>query len=423
MSDKKDTKLYAVPDNIEELNRKIKEHRKKIRLLLLIIIAAAVVFFVAVKLVFTFVSYDEYKVVSSVERNDSPATQVCSFSDGIVKYSNDGISYLSFDGKLIWNQTFEMENPEVDVCGKYITVYDSGGKQIYILNNEELKGSLSTSHAIMRVRIAEQGNVAVLTEDGSACDIQMYRENGLAVAKGEIHIENSGYPMDIALSDDGIKLAVAMLDVTNGSVKTSVGFYNFSSVGQNEIDNIVGTYSYSGTMMPRIEFVTNDVLFAFGDNQLVVFAGTQKPEQVAQVSVKNEIKSIFYNSDYMGIVTENENYFPENAAQTEGDISGEEVQWSEKENGKYRIVLFDSRGNEKLSGNFDMEYESISFMENGEICIIGDDSCAIYTVSGKKKFSYDFSENIDCIIPIKGFTGRTYVFVLDDEIDKVRLKV
>ncbi len=422
MSDNRDTKLYAVKGNVEELDRKIKEHRKKVRLLLIIVAAALVVLFIVIKGITSLLSYDDYKVRASIERNDSPATEVCTFGDGIVKYSNDGISYVLVDGKLVWNQTFEMENPEIDTCGDFIVVYDSGGKQIYILNKEGLKGSMVAARTIKQVHVASQGNIAVLTEDGSACDIQMYEPTGEAIAKGQVHIENSGYPMDIALSDDGIKLAVAMLDVTNGSVKTSIGFYNFSSVGQNEIDNIVGTYSYSGTMIPRIEFVTNNTLFAFGDNQLLVFDGTQKPEEKEQISIKDEIKSIFYNEKYLGIVTENDDYFEESAANVEGEVSGETVKWSEKKNGKYKMVLYGSDGDIKHTGIFNMEYQSIGFLSNGEICIFGDDTCALYTEEGKKKFYYEFDEGIDCVVPGKGISGRSYIFVTDSEIEKVRLK-
>ena len=406
---------------MEELEQKIKEHRKKVRLTLIIIAAAAVAFFVVLRLILAFMTYDDYKVVSSVERSDSAATSVCEFADGILKYSNDGISYVTLSGDLVWNQTFEMENPRVDICQNYVVVYDEGETQLYILDDTEVKGSLNSSNAIMQAHVAKQGNIAVLTEDGSACDIQMYDETGTAIAKGKVHIENSGYPMDIALSDDGIKLAVAMLDVTSGSIKTSIGFYNFGSVGQNEIDNIVGTYSYSGTMIPRIEFVTNDKLFAFGDNLLVVFEGTQKPEETAQISVSSEIKSIFYNSEYMGIIVDNDNYFEEGTTQsTEGDASAETSEWSERENGRYRMILYNSKGGEELSRAFDCDYDSVSFLSNGEILLLGDDESDIYTASGKKKFSYDFEEKPDAIIP--GKTSVSYTFVFDDEIDRVRLK-
>ena len=406
---------------MEELERKIREHRKKVRLTLIVIAAAIVAFFVVLKLILAFMTYDDYKIVSSMERNDSSATAVCAFADGLLKYSNDGISYVTLDGELVWNQTFEMENPRVDICKDYVVVYDQGETQLYILDTTEIKGGLKSSNAIMQVHVSETGNVAVLTEDGSACDIQMYDETGAAIAKGRVHIENSGYPMDIALSDDGIKLAVAMLDVTSGSIKTSIGFYNFGSVGQNEIDNIVGTFSYSGSMIPRIEFVTNDKLFAFGDNLLVVFEGTQRLEETAQIPVSDEIKSIFYNSEYLGIITDNASYFAEGTTRaTEGDASAEAVEWSEKENGRYRMTLYNSKGKTELSRAFDADYESVSFLSNGEICLLGEVESVIFTTSGKKKFSYSFEKMPDAIL--SGKTSVSYTFVFDDEIDKVRLK-
>ena len=51
------------------------------------------------------------------------------------------------------------------------------------------------------------------------------------------------------MAPDAQKLAVDMLDVTKGKTCSTVTFYNFGSVGQNEIVNNVGTYSYKNTMI------------------------------------------------------------------------------------------------------------------------------------------------------------------------------
>ena len=74
------------------------------------------------------------------------------------------------------------------------------------------------------------------------------------LARGEIHGEKGGYPIAIALSHDALKLGVSMLDIADGKVKSTVAFYNYGSVGQNEIDNCVGVTTYEDMVIPELEF-------------------------------------------------------------------------------------------------------------------------------------------------------------------------
>ena len=68
------------------------------------------------------------------------------------------------------------------------------------------------------------------------------------------------------------------LDNNDDDIKTTIAFYNFGSVGQNEIDNCVGSYSYPDMVFPEIDFLSNDKMVAFGDGEVILFEGTQKPQ-------------------------------------------------------------------------------------------------------------------------------------------------
>ncbi len=109
---------------------------------------------------------------------------------------------------------------------------------------------------MQRVSIAREGTIAVLMEDSQTSYIHMYNKDGKKLAGGELHIENSGYPLDLALSRDALKLAVSLLDIHDANVKSTVVFYNYGTVGQNKIDKIVGSYTYDNMIIPSIRFVT-----------------------------------------------------------------------------------------------------------------------------------------------------------------------
>ena len=88
-----------------------------------------------------------------------------------------------------------------------------------------------------------------------------------------------------------------MLDVTKGKTCSTVTFYNFGSVGQNEIDNNVGTYSYKNTMISELVYTESGKLLAISDAGLIWFDGAQKPAPKKQIKFKleNRVSSIIIN--------------------------------------------------------------------------------------------------------------------------------
>lgn len=115
---------------------------------------------------------------------------------------------------------------------------------------------------IDQVCVAAQGTVAVLMKKSTTTYLAMYDKTGNNLVSGEIHGEQGGYPVAIALSHDAIKLAISMININDGNVKSTVAFYNYSSVGQNEIDNCVGAVSFSDMVIPELEYIGNDTMLA-----------------------------------------------------------------------------------------------------------------------------------------------------------------
>lgn len=387
----------TVEMDMEEYEQKLHEHRKKIVKRTITIIAAALLIFAGTGFYFSLKSYDDYEVRSSVERSDTQATIFREFQGNILKYSNDGAFYTDLENEFIWSQAFEMAQPALDICGNYLVLYDEGGNQIYILTAEGLQGSIETTMPIQQVCVASQGTVAVLMQEDATAYLRLYDKKGNDLASGEIHGEKGGYPIALALSSDAQKLAVSMIDINDGDIKTTIAFYNFGSVGQNEIDNCVGSYSYSDAVFPEIEFVSSDRMLAFGSNEIVVFEGTQKPQVAEEIFPEEEIKSIFYNEKYFGLVTSN---------------NDEEV--------TYHLNVYNMKGTSVMERDFSMEYETIEFLSNDEICIRNANSCELYTIRGIYKFHYDFEQELYQIVP--GGTERNYTFILSEATEKVKLK-
>ena len=387
----------VVQSDIEEMHEKIRAHRRKILKWICVAVVLVLLIVTAVYFYFRSKVYSKYEVINSVEREDSAGTQFVSFAGKILKYGKDGATCIDEKNQLIWNQTYEMQSPMVDICEGYVAIAEKKGNKIYIMNTKGKSGEIETTMPIQRVRVANQGTVAILMEQEGTGYLQLYDKEGTFLAEGEVHTENSGYPLDIALSNDGRKMAVSQLNMNEGTVKNTITFYNFGSVGQNEIDNIVGTYSYSGVIFPKLEFLTNDVMVAFGDEEAIIFEGTQKPQVKKEISLKQEVHSIFYNEAYIGFVFNNDN---------------------EKE--PYRISVYNLRGTEEMTQNLDMNYSEVGFLENDEICVRNELECSIYNLKGKRKFHSNFEKSIWKVFSTKNSTE--YIFMMDKETQKVRLK-
>jgi hypothetical protein len=398
MEEKDKRRFRTVPQtDMEEYEQKLRAHRISVvkRTMLVLFIVIAVITGLTVYMALR--HYDNYDVLQDTSRADTEATHFADFKGNILKYSNDGAFYIDTANELIWNQTYEMTNPQMDLCGDYLTLYDKKGNMIYILNAGGLLGSIETTMPIEQVRIAAQGTIAVLMSDNGAGYVALYDKTGENLVQGAIHGEKKGYPIAIALSEDAIKLAVSMLDINDGTVKSTVAFYNFGSVGQNEIDHVVGAASFEDTVIPELEFVSNDRLVAFSDTGLLYFEGAQKPQQAGELAFEKDVKSIFYNQDYVGIVTSNDDEAVTN-----------------------HVAIYDMSGKLVLEKDISMEYTDIEFLSNNEICIHNEDTCDIYTIHGIYKFHHEFEQKLYRIIP--GNSGLNYTLVLEDTTEKVRLK-
>lgn len=92
-----------------------------------------------------------------------------------------------------------------------------------------------------------------------------------------------------------------MIDVSGGKTDSVISFYNFGSVGQNEIDNNVGTYKYENQLIPEIAYVSDSRMIAVSDQNIMVFDGSQKPKLKQTIKLEKLIDSVFYNNKYIGV--------------------------------------------------------------------------------------------------------------------------
>ncbi|SHJ38575.1 DUF5711 family protein [Pseudobutyrivibrio xylanivorans] len=403
-----DFKIIKIPEQTEEeeqqqepiLKRREPEDDytppKKRYIFLIILLILSIVAVIVIKIIST---YDDYEEIKTWERVDAGESTYSSFQGNVLKYSGDGIFYTSYDGSLIWNYTYDMTNPAIDTCGSYIIAYDKKGSEVDIFSTKGFVNQISTNIPVVDARVAAQGTVALLLQENNTSYIQMYDKAGTLLVSGEIHPENRGFPVSMALSSDATKLLLSIINVNGGDITSELVFYDFTDKGKEEVDNIVATYTYIGTLIPKIEFVSKDKAIAFADKKIIVFNNNLRATVAKEINVSEEMKSIFYNDTHFGYVCEK--------AVEDGTVVNQ-------------LNVYNLYGLKTTTKEITESYTEISLMDNSEILISDGNTITICNLQGFEKFKYTFDEKIYSVIP--GVTSRRYYLIEESKTAEIGLK-
>lgn len=247
--------------------------------------------------------YTNYEVVRELESSEVPNYTIVDGS--LVRYGSEGAQAVSKDGTLLWNVTYDtMKNPVFSFCGTMAVAADIGTKQYLLTNGTGSSKSFSTPYQIQAICVAKQGVTAVLMNAEEKDYIYLYSKEGEVLSEIETIVARDGFPLAIALSEDGMKLVTSYMKVEGDESVSSVTFYNFGEVGQNYARNLVGQVQYAGCLVPRLSFWDNNTVAVVGGNVAELFSMKEIPASVWKKEISTEIKSIAFG-DYFCMITEN----------------------------------------------------------------------------------------------------------------------
>ena len=172
--------------------------------------------------------YTENTVVFSTEVHITQDSTLVPFSGYLLTYSKDGAGCMDIRGNAVWNQTFEMQNPIVDVCQNVAAIGDYNGRTIYVMNTTGVMGSITTNRPVRDFCVASNGVVAAVLDDADTTWIYLYDSQGKELIYFRTTMKDSGYPVKVAISPSGELVCVSYLFVDSGQMKSSVAFYGRS---------------------------------------------------------------------------------------------------------------------------------------------------------------------------------------------------
>lgn len=380
-----------------DYQNQIKRHRMQVISIILSAIAFVVLFAFVIMSIYKSKVFSEYRILKTIEYQEVTSAKYVGFNGNILRYSRDGAFAFNMNNEMLWNQTYQMQNPMVDTCGDYIAIGDYRGTKIYVLNSQGLQGQIDTTIAVQKFCVSGNGNVAVVLDDEEVTWVKLYNKNGENVASDRTTMDKSGYPVALDISDNGIMLSISYLFVDSGKLRSSVAFYNFGAVGQNEINNLVSAFNFEDEAVSCVNFINEETAFAIGNKSFAIYKGSQKPGEVYSTQFAEKIESVFYSNEYIGLVYKN---------------VGNEGQ-------PYRIDVYNTSGGEVASQEFDLDYTDI-LLNKDLIIIYNANECVIYNTSGSKKFEGYFKNSVITISSDK--KKDRYLFVSGTKTDEIKFQ-
>lgn len=374
----------------------IRSHRMIVfyRLIMTAIVVAVAV--VAVYISAKTKTFVTAEVKSSVENHSIKSENMIDFAGTILSYGMDGAACVDAQGNALWNITYEMQNPMVSVQNDMVAIGDFGSRTVYIMNTSGSVGQITTTMPIYKFCISAAKEIAVVLNDTDVTWIYLYDIDGNVIAYFKTTMRQSGFPVDVTISPNGKLVGVSYVYVDSGELRSSVAYYNFGDVGQNETDNYVSGYDYNSSVIPAICFMDNDYAFAVADDRIMFYKGSEKPTSQAEHLVSDEIQKVFYDEKYVAL-----------------------VYYSDQADYRYHIQVFGRNGSIVDEFDCNMEFKDIK-MQDDTIYIYSESQCMIFRVGGSKRYDGPLPKSTYLLIP--GNNANKFTTVNSESVDTILLK-
>ncbi len=325
--------------------------------------------------------FDAFSAAWSTEVEAHASSHYLPYGTGVLRYSQDGATYLNDSGEVVWNQAFEMRSPLVAVQGDYAAIADREGRSIFICDLSGSVGSVSTALPISNIAVASQGMVVALLEEDESCYIDFFDKNGTRLdIELKLWMGGEGYPIAMALSPSGTQLCLSCVYADAGTMQNKLAFYNFSEVGELLDEKLAGGFEIGDTVAPEVAFLSDSSAVAFLDDGIMFFSMEELspkepllPEAGEVYTFGEEIRSVFYGSSHVGLVTES-------------TLTGE----------VYHLYVYDASGREVFNTGLDLAYSGLAFSDYG-VAVYSDSQCRIYNYKGQLRYAGELDGTISML--------------------------
>lgn len=340
--------------------------------------------------------YHSYQMDTDLVKVDTNAASYTNIENKILKYNLSEAELSEKSGKLLWRDGYTMTAPKMSSCGGTFVIYDVSGTQMEIYDQSGNLGSIETELPIVKAKISKKGDVAAILGSDENTWIQYYDKSGSKIATIKTTMDTPGYPMDVAVSEDGVILGGAFMNIGGDGIKSVLNFYNFSKNGHNLVDNKVDSEESKDTVVPQLDYMDNDTCIAYDDKGASIYKGSQTPKKLARINIKREILSVAHNADRVAFMVEKDDPTV-----------------------PYTLLVYDLKGKKQFETNVAFDYQNMR-MDSEQILLYNTTGICTYNMQGIRKFKGTIKDtNIKNVIP---FGTNYYMIISDEGTFNIRLK-
>lgn len=327
-------------------------------------------------------------------RLDVDGTNYTMLGGRVIKFSHDGVFCVNLSNETQWSIAYSIQTPICSIRGRKMVIAEQQGNQVYVFNEKGLLGSFSTALPILRADISENGVVSMILKDEDITWINMYDMNGAQLSSIKTTLEDTGYPICAAISDNGRNLAVSYACVKEGILTGKLTFYDFSKADSQE-SHVMGELEYSDAVFPQVYFIGSNEVAAAADNGFVVVGNMRSPVEKKRVQFEKEIVSIFHDDENIGFIFH-----------------------SDQPDRKYELVVYRYNGHHSMTSTFDFEYQDVR-MDNGEVLLYDASTINVYRTSGRQKVAIDYEREVKYFASMSG--RHRYLVITSSSMDQIQV--
>ncbi len=176
----------------------------------------------------------------------SEVTQVESLTGSFVELGKEGCVVYSRSGKKLNSIQSGYARPALAAGKNRFVLYNRSGNELRVESRTQNLYTKQLENSIFLCAIADNGNLAVVTEDVSAmAELLIYNSNMEQVLSWSMS-SNDGTPLRMAFSPDGRKLAAAAVTAGGGQMMTNLYLVNLASGDPVSLANQSGVPQWLG---------------------------------------------------------------------------------------------------------------------------------------------------------------------------------
>ena len=318
------------------------------------------------------------------------------FKNGLMRVSNDGITYINDLGEVKWTIAYNMKDPIYESNDRFFSIADKNGYEFYTFDENGLVGSNTTTNPIQKISLSSDGILYILQSDEENSYVNVFRDSGEAIDISiKTNLTGDGTATDLSTSDDGEELVVSYVCLNNDKLYTKATYYNFGEAGQKaNSKRIVGEFEseLDDKFLGRVYYFDNDNSFLIYDGG-VYFVSTKDPSKPTIISEKKfdiKIRSISYNKKRLAMIFEDN-----------------------------KMIIYSKDGTLLADKQIDFDYESFYISDDYAIFLYGN-RVMIYDSRGRMIFDKEMEMEVQYVAKKKNLIFTELLLGLIDGVECIR---